>query len=435
MQDEASCRHPVVVVGAGQAGLSMSWHLRRVGLAHLVLERDRPGSAWRRERWDSFHLVTPNWQCRLPGFSYRGDDPDGFMNREQVASYLEGFARSFSPPLRSNVAVSRLRPHDGGFLLETSQGPLQASQVVVATGGYHDPVLPAQAASLPARVRQLTAASYRRPSALPSGGVLVVGSGLSGTQIAEELLRAGRRVHLSVGRAERISRRYRGRDVIAWQHLMGRLDLPVGQHPLGPAVRLRAEPYVSGEGGGHDIDLRRLADQGLRLHGRLQRIDGARLGFAPDLARNLRQAERADAALLREIDAFILSEGLQAPPPATEHPLTATHVEHPEPVSTDALDLEAEGVGSIVWCMGFRPNWLWIEADVFDEHGRPRHERGVTDAPGLYFLGLPWLHRWGSGRLSDVGRDAAFLAGRILAGTPPARTARGSPRTATVTDR
>jgi len=404
---------PVIVIGAGQAGLSMSWHLCRAGLAHLVLERQRPGWSWREERWDSFHLVTPNWQCRLPGFAYAGDDPDGFMSGTEVAAYVEAFARSFAPPLRTGVVVSRLRPRGRGFELETSDGTLTAAQVVVATGGYHDAVRARGAGALPGGIDELFASTYRNPQSLQPGAVLVVGSGQSGAQIAEELHAAGRIVHLAVGRAERVPRRYRGRDVVAWQELMGAYELPVDRHPLGPAVRARANPYVSGGGGGHDIDLRRLARDGLRLHGSLVGLRDGRAVFASDLAANLDRADAACAQLKAGIDSFIDGARLDAPaedPGLDARPTPWT----PEPGS-EPLDLVAAGIRTVIWCTGFRPNWDWIEADVFDADGRPSHRRGVTRVGGLYFLGLPWLHRWGSGRLSGVGRDAGYLAGQITA--------------------
>ncbi|WP_419728745.1 MSMEG_0569 family flavin-dependent oxidoreductase [Lichenicola sp.] len=402
---------PVAIVGAGQAGLSLSWYLRRAGIDHVVLERNEPGHAWRHERWDSFCLFTPNWQCQLPGYPYAGDNPDGFMPRDEIVAYLDGFARSFDPPVHSGVEVERLGARTlAGYTLRTSRGTFDADQVVVATGGYHDPVLPSSAAKLDPSIRQVLASDYRNPGALPPGAVLVVGTGQSGAQIAEDLHLAGRVVHLCVGAAPRVSRSYRGRDVVAWQHAMGHFDVPVDAHPLRERVRDRTNHYVGTRGGGHDIDLRRFAVAGMQLHGSLADISDGAARFAPDLAANLDNADAANATIKHEIDGFIAEQGIQAP---VDDPYVAPW--HPPADALESLDLRAAGITSIVWCAGFRPNYHWIDLPVTGPDGRPTHHRGVTPLPGLYFLGLPWLHSWGSGRMSGVGRDAAYLSERIVA--------------------
>jgi len=402
---------PVAIVGGGQAGLSMSWHLCRDGVEHVVLERHAPGHAWRNERWDSFCLVTPNWQCQLPGYPYDGPDPNGFMVRDEIVAYLDGFAASFPAPLRSGVEVTRLVPRpEGGFLLHSSDGVLAADQVVVATGGYHDPVVPDDAAAIDAGVVQLHSSSYRNPAALPPGDVLVVGTGQSGAQIAEDLHLAGRRVHLAVGTAPRVSRFYRGRDVVDWLAQMGYYDIPVEKHPLREGVRDRTNHYVTGRDGGRDIDLRRFAREGMQLHGSLRGIEGNVARFAPDLAANLDSADATNESIKRSIDGFIAREGIEAPlEPAYEPVWQPPSL----PPGSEPAPLDLSGIGSVVWCIGFRPNYRWIEAGVFDEAGRPVHRRGVTAHPGLYVLGLPWLHSWGSGRFSGIARDAAYLGERI----------------------
>ena len=404
-------RIPVAIVGGGQAGLSLSWHLKHAGIAHVVLERATPGHAWKHERWDSFCLVTPNWQCTLPGYPYQGDDPNGFMVKGEIVAYLDGFVRSFDPPVRAGVSVERLAGADtGGYRLETSAGPIEAGQVVIATGGYHDAIIPPYASAIDPAIRQLHSSDYRNPAALPAGAVLVVGTGQSGAQIAEDLHLAGRDVHLCVGGAPRVARFYRGRDVVEWLHLMGYYDIPVEKHPLREGVRDRTNHYVTGRDGGRDIDLRRFALEGMTLHGTLSGVQAGRASFLDDLAGNLDEADRTSEGIKRSIDAWVEKQGIEAPAEAAYVPPWQP------PAGVAPLDLAAAGIGSIVWCIGFRPNYRWIEVPVFDGAGRPTHHRGVTPQPGCYFLGLPWLHSWGSGRFSGIARDAAYLAERI-AGT------------------
>ncbi len=414
MLDDALAHAPhvaVLIVGAGQAGLAMSWFLTRDGVEHVLLERHDVGHAWQHERWDSFHLVTPNWHCRLPGFAYAGDDPDGFMPKHGVVAYLRAFRDSFDPPVRAGVSVTSLAPSPaGGYDVQTNAGRWHADQVVIATGGYHDPAVPEAAATLPATIRQLTSASYTSPDDLAPGAVMVVGTGQSGAQIAEDLHLADRRVHLCVGPAPRIARRYRGRDVVEWLERMGINDLPVERHPLGEAVRATTSHYVSGRDGGRDIDLRRFAVEGMRLHGSLAGIACGQASFNDDLAINLDAADAAAEAVKHSIDVWIGTQGLAVPDEPSTPPVWRPQAGMP------ALALQAAGITSIIWCIGFRPNYAWVKLDVFDSFGRPVHHRGVTAQPGVYFLGLPWLHSWGSGRLSGVGRDAEYLAGKIKEG-------------------
>ncbi|HZB93535.1 MAG TPA: MSMEG_0569 family flavin-dependent oxidoreductase [Stellaceae bacterium] len=402
-------RHfPVIIVGGGQAGLSLSWHLCRRGIEHVILERHVPGYAWRAERWDSFCLVTPNWQCRLPGFSYPGNDPHGFMLRQEIIDYLDAYIASFAPPVLSGVEVVKLwREPGGAFRLATSAGAFTAAQVVVATGGYHLPIVPRFAERLDADIVQLHSSAYRNPESVPTGAVLVVGSGQSGCQIAEDLHLAGRQVHLCVGGAPRVARRYRGKDVVEWLDLMGYYDLPVEEHPLKEEVRDKTNHYVTGRDGGRDIDLRRRARDGMRLHGRLAGIEGRELRFAPDLRSNLDAADRVAESINRSIDAYIARAGIAAPAEAPYAPVWQPEQE------TSTLDYRAADIRSVVWSIGFRTDFRWMAAPVFDGRGAPVHYRGVTQEEGLYFLGLQWLHSWGSGRFSGIGRDAAYLADRI----------------------
>jgi putative flavoprotein involved in K+ transport len=410
--------HEVLIVGGGQAGLSLSYYLKQRGLGHLVLEKHRALHAWQTARWDSFCLVTPNWQCQLPGYPYRGNDPHGFMRKPEILEYLDGFRRHVNAPLREGVAVTRVQPRpDGGWLVGTSDGELAARQVVVASGGYHQPIVPAMAQRLPASVVQLHSEQYRNPEALPPGAVLVVGAGQSGAQIAEDLHLAGRRVILAIGDSPRCARFYRGRDVVDWLADMGYYDMPVGEHPLREGVRDNTNHYVTGRDGGRDIDLRRFAREGMQLCGPLRDIDAKGvLQFEPRVAELLDRADQVYNGINASIDRFIAERGIgTAEPPGAYQPVWRPEAECPQ------LTLADSGITSVIWCIGFRPDFGWLDAPVFNGRGQPVHQRGVTGVPGLYFLGLPWLHSWGSGRFSGVARDAQYLAEqierRVLAGS------------------
>jgi putative flavoprotein involved in K+ transport len=417
----AIAHYPVAVIGGGQAGLSISWFLVRDGIDHVVFEKERAGHAWRAERWDSFCLVTPNWQCQLPGFPYQGADPNGFMLRAEIVNYIDDFVRSFKPPLREGVAVKSLRANaQHTFTLDTTDGLVTADQVVIAAGGYQIPVVPRCAEKLPREIVQISSAAYRNPQALPTGAVLVVGSGQSGCQIAEDLHLAGRKVHLCVGDAPRVSRRYRGKDVVEWLHLMGYYDLPVHEHPLREGVRDKTNHYVTGRDGGRDIDLRQRAREGMELYGRLLDVEGDALVLDDDLALCLDQADQVAESIKTSIDGFIAKKAEVAPEEARYRPVWTPSCER------SALDYRAAGISSIVWCIGFRTDYSWIDLPVFNGRGQPIHTRGVAPVPGAYFLGLPWLYTWGSGRFSGVARDAEHLAEHIkarLGATPAERSA------------
>lgn len=403
-------RHEVVVVGGGQAGLSISHGLRTEGIEHVVFEKHRAMHVWHTQRWDNFCLVTPNWQCALPGHPYRGADPHGFMKRDEIVQYLDAFRAQVDAPLREGVAVELVKPlPQGGFLVRSSEGECSAQQVVVASGGYHEPIVPRLAERLPAQVVQIHSAQYRNAAQLPPGRVLVVGSGQSGAQIAEDLHLAGREVVLAVGDAPRCARFYRGRDVVDWLADMGYYDMPVGQHPLREGVRDNTNHYVTGRDGGRDIDLRRFAAEGMQLHGALTGLDadGDTLRFAPRLREVLDQADRTYNGINASIDRHIAEQGLQAPPASVYEPVWQPEEER------ETLSLGDAGITSVVWCIGFAPDFRWLDAPVFNGRGHPVHERGVTRVPGLYFIGLPWLHTWGSGRFSGVARDAAFVVQHV----------------------
>ena len=398
--------HTAVVIGAGQAGLSMSWHLTQRGVDHVVLERDTVAHEWIDGRWDNFTLVTPNWQCVLPGYAYDGDDPDGFMTRDLVYDFVRRYADSFDAPVREHVAVDSLRQRlGGGYHLETSAGAMTADQVVVAVGGYHLPSIPRLAERISPEVAQIHSSEYRNGAALPDGSVLVVGTGQSGAQIAEDLHLEGRQVHLVAGSAPRVARFYRGRDCVAWLQDMGVYDVSIADHAGGLVKRESTNHYVTGRDGGRDIDLRAFALEGMRLYGRLTDVDATGiLRIAPTLEQSLDAADAVADGIKNDIDAYIDAAGIDAPTEPRYTPVWRPDVEPTE------LNLAAAGITSVVWAVGFRRDYRWVKVGVFDGEGHPAHVRGVTGAEGLCFLGLPWQNTWGSGRFAAVARDAEYLA-------------------------
>jgi putative flavoprotein involved in K+ transport len=398
----------VLVIGGGQAGLSVSYYLSQAGIDHLVVEKNTLTHTWRQQRWDAFCLVTPNWQCALPGYPYLGDDPHGFMKKHEIIDYLDGFIAHVDAPAIEHAEVKRVKQRDDGlYSIVTTQGDFTADQVVVASGGYHTPIVPRLAERLPASIVQLQSSAYRNPQALPEGAVMVVGTGQSGAQIAEDLHLAGRKVVLAVGEAPRCARFYRGRDVVDWLADMQYYDMPVEKHPLREGVRDNTNHYVTGRDGGRDIDLRKFAAEGMELYGRLDDLRDGQFHFAPTLAANLDAADDTYNRINAGIDGFIEKHGIDAPAGEVYEPVWRPGEER------TTLDLHASGISAIVWCIGFTPDFSWLDAPVFNGRGYPAHTRGITPIDGLYFVGLPWLHTWGSGRFSGVARDAEFVVQAI----------------------
>jgi putative flavoprotein involved in K+ transport len=305
--------YPVVIVGGGQAGLSMSYYLQQAGIDHLVFEKHSAMHVWRDHRWDSFCLVTPNWQCQLPGYDYAGAAPHGFMKKDELNEYLAAFKRAVAAPLREGVAVLRIAPlPGGGFGVSTAAGEFTADQVVVAAGGYHLPIIPRLAERLAGDIRQLHSEEYKNPASLPAGGVLVVGTGQSGAQIAEDLHLAGRKVFLAVGKAPRCARFYRGKDVVDWLAEMRYYEMPVDAHPLREGVRDNTNHYVTGRDGGRDIDLRKFALEGMELYGVLAAADRENLYFKENLRANLDAADAVYNGINASIDKYIEKHGIDA---------------------------------------------------------------------------------------------------------------------------
>jgi putative flavoprotein involved in K+ transport len=397
-----------VIVGGGQAGLAMSHHLSQRGREHIVLERKRVAERWRSERWDSLRFQAPNWNVRLPGYPLQGVDPDAFATKDAIAHFIASFAARIQAPLHCGVAARALRQKPGScrLVVETCDGTIEAKNVVLATGPYQ---VPADTLPIEADVHQLHSSQYRNPEALPPGAVLVIGSGNSGCQIAEELCEAGRRVFLSVSAHQRTPRRYRGKDCIWWNLALGDADTIAGSEPKGQGSRL-----MTGAGGGHDIDLRTLARGGVVLLGRvLADAGGGRLAIAADLGANLARGDTSLAALVRRCDEHAARHRLALPPPDLAPAPLFEPKEVAKPIS--ALDIKECGITTILWANGSRCDFSWIELPVFAGGRLPKHTRGITGVPGLYFLGLPWLHKWKSAFLFGVGEDAEHLAMQIAA--------------------
>ncbi|MDR3097229.1 MAG: NAD(P)/FAD-dependent oxidoreductase [Paraburkholderia sp.] len=397
-----------LVVGAGQAGVAMSEHLSKFGIAHLVLERARIAERWRTGRWDSLVANGPAWHDRFPNLEFADVDPDGFAAKEQIADYFVAYAKKFDAPIRTGVEVKKVVRNAGrpGFTVETSAGTIEAQRVVVATGPFQRPLIP-PIAPASKRLTQIHSADYRNPGQLPAGGVLVVGAGSSGVQIADELQRAGKQVYLSVGPHDRPPRAYRGRDFCWWLGVLGEWDAEV-MRPGKEHVTIA----VSGAHGGQTVDFRRLAHQGVTLVGLTKSFEGDTVTFQADLAENIARGDENYLSLLDAADAYAARNGLDLPPEpgARIIPADPDCLIHP----LRELDLAAANVTSIVWATGYAVDFGWLQVDVFDDKGKPRHQRGVSKEPGIYFLGLPWLSRRGSAFIWGVWHDARHIAEHIV---------------------
>ncbi len=394
-----------LVIGGGQAGIATSAHLQKHGVGHLVLERARIAERWRTERWDSLVANGPAWHDRFPEAEFDDIDPEAFPTKDRVARYFEDFAHTRALPVRTGVIVTRLERQRDGFLATTPDGEIQARNVVVATGPFQRPLIPTTVTD--PGLTQLHSTAYRNPGALPDGAVLVVGAGSSGAQIAEELARAGRRVFLSVGPHDRPPRRYRGQDFVWWLGKLGKWDMKA---PTPGTEHITIA--VSGAYGGHTMDFRRLATLGVTLLGRTGEYRDGALAIAPDLAANIAQGDRNYLSVLDEADAYAAAHALDLPEEPQARVLSPLPAAVTDPILS--LDLGREGIATVIWATGFRLDYGWINMDIFNADGRPRHQDGVvTDVPGLYFVGLPWLSCRGSAFIWGAWRDAERLAGLI----------------------
>jgi putative flavoprotein involved in K+ transport len=400
-------RHDIVIVGGGQAGLAMSYLLRQRGREHVILERDRVAERWYSQRWDSLRFQFPNWSLQLPGYGYTGNDPDGFAPRDAVIRFIEDYARFIKAPIRCGVEVKALEHEasSGRFLLRTADALIEADNIVIATGPYQRPSIPLASAALPPDVFQIHAGDYRNPEQLPPGAILIVGAGGSGCQIAEELRLNGRTVYLSAGRHRIAPRRYRGHDLLWWLLAMGRMDITIDslpdRKPLPPLM-------LTGVDGGHDIDLRHLAADGVHVLGGFHGIDGDKLLFLDNLGAILNGADKTLEDFKVAADSYVQAAGLDLPEDTNRaHGVACTQL---LPTTSRALSWRAGNVRTVIWGTGYRGGFDWVHLPVFDEQGVLRQRRGVTDCPGAYFLGLNWMHKQKSSTLFGVGEDAAYLA-------------------------
>ncbi|ASJ73918.1 flavin-containing monooxygenase [Granulosicoccus antarcticus] len=396
-----------LVVGAGQAGIAMSEHLSNMGEKHLVLERHQIADRWRTERWDSLVANGPAWHDSFPSMPFSDVDPDAFAPKEKVADYFVEYARMINAPVRCGVEVTGVQRIAGkpGFRVETTQGVIETTNIVAATGPFQRPVIP-PVVPVDADVLQMHSSGYRNPAQLPEGAVLVVGAGSSGAQIANELMGSGRQVYLSVAAHDRPPRSYRGRDFVWWLGVLGKWDAQtteMGQEHVTISV--------SGADGGHTVDFRRLAGQGMNLLGLTRSFKNGVLSFAPDLSEHLAAGDANYLSVLDEADAYVERYGLDLP----EEPEARIVEPNPECVSNPILELNlAEaGITTIIWATGFAVDYSWLDVPVLDQNGRPLHQRGVTKEPGIYFLGLPWQSRRGSSFIWGVWHDAKYLADHI----------------------
>jgi len=411
-------RTTTIIIGAGQAGLAMSRCLFDLGIEHLVLERGKLAQRWRSQSWDSLHLLTPNWMTRLPQFQYEGSDPNGFMSVPQLIAFLERYAASSEAPVLTETAVERVEPSSNGFHVVTSRGEWSASSVVIATGYCDLPAVPLASRGLASSVLQIAAPDYRRPEQLPAGGVLVVGASSTGVQLADEIQRSGRQVTLAIGRHTRLPRRYRGRDILWWLDQIGVLSQHVDA--VQDVERSRRKPSLQlvGRPDHASLDLSVLHQRGVRLVGRIRDINGHRVMLGNDLAATTAAADIKLAEILTRIDRFIATTGIGAEP---REPFTPTW-----PLAAgapDDLDLEREGIETVIWATGYRRAYPWLHVPVLDARGEIMHTGGITPASGLYVLGLNFQRRRNSSFIDGVGHDACVIAHEIARTTARVRVA------------
>jgi len=411
----------VVVIGGGQAGLGIGYYLGASGRDFVILERGRVGETWRSQRWDSFAVNTPNWANRLPGDPYEGDEPDGFYHRDELVEYFERYAAKFDLPVTEGVTVTGVDADGKGFRVtfEDTAGTVDAvaaTNVVIASGMMQAPKIPRLRELFPESLLQLHASDYRSPEHLPPGAVVVIGGGQSGCQISMDLIHAGREVYLCTSKVGRLRRRYRHRDVVEWGEDMGFWDAGVEDLP-DPVLEFAAQPQVSGVGRyGSTLSLQSMARDGVHLMGRLSDVENGVLRTDDSLGEHIAFADERSAEFTRKIEDWISASGVDAEP-IEEDP----NDQHAGPEVAEGgiteLDLAHADVGSVIWCTGFTAEFDWIHAPVVDEKGRPRHRRGISPVPGLYFLGFPWLHSRKSGIIHGIDEDARFIAENIAART------------------
>lgn len=394
-----------IIIGGGQAGLATSYHLKQLGREHVVFEAaEKAGHAWRNDRWDSFTLVTPNWSIQLPGAHYGGNDPDGFLPKAEIVTYFERYVEKFDLPVRFKTSVLEVAPMDGsGYQVKTSGGDYQAKNVVMATGSFQKPKIPAFSENIPAGVTQLHSGQYRNPGQLHDGAVLVVGSAQSGMQIAEELYQSGRTIYLCTGAAPRVPRRYRGRDIVTWLVDTGFFDQTVDRLP-SPKARLIGNPQATGKNGGHSLNLHQFVRDGVKLFGHIAGTQNGKVMFAPDLKENLAKTDKAEKDIVAMIDRYIEANNINVP----EETLPELQDGYSVEVITE-LDLKAANINTILWAMGYSADYSLVKLPLTDEYGFPIQQRGITQYRGLYFVGMNWLSKRKSTILFGVNEDVEYI--------------------------
>lgn len=401
----------MIVIGAGGSGLSVSYHLKRMGIDHTVLERGQIGNSWAKERWDSFYLVNPNWALKLHGFEYDGNEPDGYLSRSETVKLLEDYASTIEAPVRTGVEIVSIeKACPDGFILRSPQGDIVADNVVVATGAFGVPSYPTGKEKISPNILQIHSSEYKNSDQLPEGAVLVVGSGQSGAQIMEDLFDAGRKVFLSVSKAGRRPRRYRGKDSSWWNNEMGGFDKTVDD-VASLSVRFGTSSHTSGTKGGHNIYLRAFARDGVTLLGRFTRADGNDLSFEDDLAESLNAADEHAKRWRRGVDDYIKEKNWDIPTELQPDPPELD--QFPEGEALTEINLAESGISSIIWATGFHYDYSWIKLPVSGEHGYPVQRRGTTAWPGLFFTGIHWMYSAKSAQFIGVSEDAEYVANRI----------------------
>jgi putative flavoprotein involved in K+ transport len=400
-----------IIIGGGQAGLATSYYLKQHGHEHIILEKaTQAGNAWRNGRWDSFTLVTPNWSFLMPGATYAGPEPDGFMPRDEIVATFEQYIARFDLPVQYSAEVTSVEPDASGkgYRVRAAETEFEARNVVIATGLFQQPRIPSFHSDLPAEILQLHSGQYRNPRMLPPGAVLVVGSAQSGCQIAEELYQSGRKVYLCVGSAGRAPRRYRGKDVYEWLHLNGFLNRTKDQLP-SPQARFAGNPQLSGRDGGHTLNLHQFVRDGVTLLGRLRGASDGKVLLAPDRKQSLAKIDQFEVNITKLIDGFIEKNGSDVPLESLPQLQDGYAAEE-----LTELDLKSAGITSIIWAMGYTFDFSMVRLPLFEGNGFPLQKHGITDYPGLYFVGLPWLPGQKTGLLLGVGENAEIVSSAIL---------------------
>lgn len=398
-----------IIIGGGQGGLAVSYYLRQNNSEHIIFEQaSQVGDAWRNHRWDTFTLVTPNWMIKMPGAEYQGSEPDGFMKRDEIVKYFEQYIEHFKLPINYNVQVTSVEQKNGGYLVKTNKGDYNSVNVVIATGSFQQPRILPFASQLSGDILQIHSSEYFNPEMLPSGGVLIIGSAQSGSEIAEELYQNGRKVYLSIGSTGRLPRRYRGKDVMWWLNETGFFDRTVEMLP-SPEEKFIDYPKLTGKDGGHTLNLYQFMHDGVVLLGHLRDIQGNKIFLTNDVKESLHKVDKYERDTLKFIDETIKKKGIKAPKEDTPRPHNGHYLE----LITE-LDLKAAGIKNLIWATGYKFDYRLVKLSVFDEYGYPIQNRGVSMFPGLYFIGLSWLHKNKSALLFGISEDAEFIAKDII---------------------